>query len=575
MNALLFPRTPAAVIGMVAAVLNAALRVAVVPLFVTPLFDRVLSAGELAALPGVLGAAGVVVVAGALALWVQDAALGRAAARVSATWRERAYAALLERTPGRLPGSSGGLASRIVADLREIEVFYQYGLGSLVAESCTLLGVGAVLFAANASATAYLVAMALPLLVVLDRIGRAIGGVSGTAQARTEDIGGHLQEGLRHHDVVRAFRAEPFMLRRFGRANRDVVRAVTQRNLLASVPVPLSQVLLFAALGVLVTVLARAAAEGRMTVGAVVGYVTLVAMLATPSQLLPRAFALLRQAGAAGARLQALVAHDEAPAVGAGGAPTEPGPRPSSDATRAPPAAGPGAPSAPPSRPGRAGGLTLDQVGFAYDDQGAVVVNATAALPERGLVAVTGESGAGKSTLLRLVLRFLEPTHGSVRLADRPLDAWPEEELRARVAYVPQDAAMLSGSVRDNLTLGRDFADEALWAALARADLDAAVASLPGGLEYALREDGAGLSGGQRQRLALARALLSAPTVLLLDEPSANLDEASEAVLVRTLQREAQERLVVVVAHRPALVAAAERVLRLEAGVLRDEPPAS
>lgn len=575
MNALLFPRTPAAVIGMVAAVLNAALRVAVVPLFVTPLFDRVLSAGELAALPGVLGAAGVVVVAGALALWVQDAALGRAAARVSATWRERAYAALLERTPGRLPGSSGGLASRIVADLREIEVFYQYGLGSLVAESCTLLGVGAVLFAANASATAYLVAMALPLLVVLDRIGRAIGGVSGTAQARTEDIGGHLQEGLRHHDVVRAFRAEPFMLRRFGRANRDVVRAVTQRNLLASVPVPLSQVLLFAALGVLVTVLARAAAEGRMTVGAVVGYVTLVAMLATPSQLLPRAFALLRQAGAAGARLQALVAHDEAPAVGAGGAPTEPGPRPSSDATRAPPAAGPGASSAPPSRPGRAGGLTLDQVGFAYDDQGAVVVNATAALPERGLVAVTGESGAGKSTLLRLVLRFLEPTHGSVRLADRPLDAWPEEELRARVAYVPQDAAMLSGSVRDNLTLGRDFADEALWAALARADLDAAVASLPGGLEYALREDGAGLSGGQRQRMALARALLSAPAVLLLDEPSANLDEASEAVLVRTLQREAQERLVVVVAHRPALVAAAERVLRLEAGVLRDEPPAS
>ncbi len=575
MNALLFPRTPAAVIGMVAAVLNAALRVAVVPLFVTPLFDRVLSAGELAALPGVLGAAGVVVVAGALALWVQDAALGRAAARVSATWRERAYAALLERTPGRLPGSSGGLASRIVADLREIEVFYQYGLGSLVAESCTLLGVGAVLFAANASATAYLVAMALPLLVVLDRIGRAIGGVSGTAQARTEDIGGHLQEGLRHHDVVRAFRAEPFMLRRFGRANRDVVRAVTQRNLLASVPVPLSQVLLFAALGVLVTVLARAAAEGRMTVGAVVGYVTLVAMLATPSQLLPRAFALLRQAGAAGARLQALVAHDEAPAVGAGGAPTEPGPRPSSDATRAPPAAGPGAPSAPPSRPGRAGGLTLDQVGFAYDDQGAVVVNATAALPERGLVAVTGESGAGKSTLLRLVLRFLEPTHGSVRLADRPLDAWSEEELRARVAYVPQDAAMLSGSVRDNLTLGRDFADEALWAALARADLDAAVASLPGGLEYALREDGAGLSGGQRQRMALARALLSAPAVLLLDEPSANLDEASEAVLVRTLQREAQERLVVVVAHRPALVAAAERVLRLEAGVLRDEPPAS
>jgi ABC-type multidrug transport system fused ATPase/permease subunit len=555
---LLLPRSPAALIGMAAAVANAALRVAVVPAFVTPLFDRVLANGDVEALPGVLTVAAVVVLAGSLALLVQDASLGRAAANVTAAWRERAYRSLLARTPGRLPGSSGGLASRIVADLKEIEVYYQYGLGSLVAETCTLLGVGAVLFAANATATAYLVAMAVPLVVILGWVGRAIGGVSGRAQDRTEAIGGHLQEGLKHHDVVRAFRAEGFMVRRFDQANRHAARAVARRNLLAAVPVPLSQTLLFAALGVLVTVLARSAAAGRMTVGEVVGYVTLVALLATPSQLLPRAFALLRQAGAARNRLAALVADEEAPvgATALGGA------GPTTDLV-----AGGG----PPAGQGARAGLTLDRVVFGYDERAWVLTDTSAALPERGLVAVTGESGAGKTTLLRLLLRFLHPAQGSVTLAGRSLEGWSEAELRGRVAYVPQDAAMLSGSVRDNLTLGRDFDDEALWAVLERADLAEVVRSLPGDLAYPLREDGAGLSGGQRQRLALARALLSAPDVLLLDEPSANLDEVSEAVLVRTLRREAQDRLVVVVAHRPAMVAAADQVWRLEAGTLRPE----
>lgn len=547
-SGLLFPRSSAALIGMAAAVANAALRVAVVPVFVTPLFDRVLANGDVDALPGVLTVAAAVVVAGSLALLLQDAALGRAAANVTAAWRERAYRSLLARTPGRLPGSSGGLASRILADLKEIEVYYQYGLGSLVAETCTLLGVGAVLFATNATATAYLVAMAVPLVVILDRVGRAIGGVSGRAQDRTEAIGGHLQEGLKHHDVVRAFRAEGFMLRRFGEANLHAAKAVGRRNLLAALPVPLSQTLLFAALGVLVSVLAHAAAEGRMTVGEVVGYVTLVALLATPSQLLPRAFAIAKQAGAAGARLKALVAPEDALPSDVE-AQAESGPAHDGD-----------------------GGLALNRVAFGYDEQAPVLQEASATLPARGLVAVTGESGAGKTTLLRILLRFLRPAHGSVTVAGRPLGTWSETELRSRVAYVPQDAAMLSGTVRDNLTLGRDFDDEALWAVLARADLEGTVRALPGGLSYALREDGAGLSGGQRQRLALARALLSAPAVLLLDEPSANLDEASEAVLVRTVRREARERLVVVVAHRPALVAAADEVWQLNDGrLLREE----
>lgn len=548
MSALLFPRRAAALLGMLAAVANAGLRVAIVPLFVTPVFDRVLASRDLAALPGVLLTAAVVVAAGSGALLAQDALMGRAAAQVAADWRERLYRALLGRSPGRLPGSSGGLSSRILTDLKEVEVYYQFGLGSLVAESVTVLGILAVLFYTDALASVFLLAAALPLGLLLGWLGRAIGRVSRDAQAGSEVLGGHLQEGLRHHAVVRAFGAQGFMLRRFSADNRRAAALAARRSLLASLPIPLSQLLVFAALGGLVALLARRVAAGQVSTGEVVSYLTLVALLATPAQLLPRAFALLKQAGAASERLRALLQEETPPTKALATPPAEPQPR-------------------------ALAGLELKNLGFAYAPGEWLLRGLELTLPQRGLVALVGESGSGKTTLLQLLLRFLEPGEGRVLLAGAPLESVGEAELRARVAYVPQSTDLLSGTVRDNLLLGRDYPDEALWQALERLRLAAAVRALPDGLEHALREDGAGLSGGQRQRLAVARALLGEPALLLLDEPSANLDAESEAALVAALCREAEARLVLVVAHRPAIVAAAERVLVLEGGALREAAP--
>ena len=161
-----------------------------------------------------------------------------------------------------------------------------------------------------------------------------------------------------------------------------------------------------------------------------------------------------------------------------------------------------------------------------------------------------------------------QPTGGRITLGGVALERLPEDVLRTRVAYVPQDTALFRASLRDNLLLGRDYSESRLWEALAAVGLDTTVRTLPDGLDYPLREDGGGLSGGQRGRLAVARALVSEPEVLLLDEPSANLDAASEGVLVTTLQKQAKARLVLVVAHRPALVNAADEVYTLERGRL-------
>lgn len=537
---LLLPATPWALGGMTSALVNAALRVAIIPVFVTPVFDDVLGSNDLSMLPRIIATAAAVAIGGALALLAQDAMLGRAAAEVASSWRAGLYRRLLARAPGSLPGTSGGLASRILADLREIETYFHYGLGTLVAEGGALVAILAYLFYTNALASAMLVVFGVPTVLALRRLGRGLEGLAERSQAGTESLGRHLQEGFRHHDTVRAFNADDMMLDRFRPENDRTRRAMAQRSLVSGAQVPIAQVLLFAAVGLLVAVLARSVSRGGMSAGQLVSYVTLVALVTTPAQLLPKGYAMLRQARAVDRRLRSL-ARTAQPGHG-------------DDVQRAAPTGN---------------GLELAGVHFGYAHGPDVLDGLDLQLPKRGLVTIVGESGSGKTTLLRLLLRFLEPERGRIWLDGVALGAVPERELRSRVSYVPQGHEVLSGSIRGSLLMGREVPDERLWQVLREVRLARLVRSLPGGLDHELREDGAGLSGGQRQRLALARALLTEPDVLLLDEPTSNLDARGEAELVRALRGQAEHRLVLAVAHRPALTRAADLVYELSAGRLR------
>jgi len=535
---LLLPTTPWAVVGAAAALIGATLRVAVIPLFVTPVFDQVLHQNDYSRLPIILATAGAVAVVGALALWAQDALLGRAAADLVAAWRRGLYRRLLARQPGRLPGTSGGLASRVLTDLKEIETYYHFGLGTLIAESATILAILAYLFTTNALASLLLMAFGAPTLLALRWVGRALEAVAERSQVGTEALGRNLQEGLKHHETVRAFNAEGMMLERFESENLRTARAMRQRSLISGAQIPITQILLFAAVGLLVVLLAGAVHRGGMTSGQLVSFVTLVALLSTPTQLLPKGYALHREARAADRRLRTLASDRSA----ATAAETRCGDAP------------------------RARGLVVHGVTFAYDGGPTVLDGIDVVLPETGLVAITGASGSGKTTLLRLLLGFLEPAAGCIWLDGEVLSAMSERDLRARVSYVPQGHEVLSGPLLDSLVMGRDLSEEQVWKALESAGLSEVVRALPNALAHELAEDGAGFSGGQRQRLAVARALLTDPRVLLLDEPTSSLDESSEAALVAMLREQAARRLVVAMAHRPALVRAAGTVLRLRDG---------
>ncbi len=582
---LLRPRSKAAWLGAAAALVGAALRVAIVPLFVTPLFDQVLRSQDVGALPRVLLTAGVVAVGGSLALWAQDALLGRAAAHVGARWRERLYARLLAAEPGTLPATSGALSGRIVTDLREVETFYRFGLGSLIAESATLCLILALLLRADPRAALALVVLALPAAGALRLLGRKLEHVSRRALEGSEAVGHHLQEGLKHHELVRAFGADDEMLRRFGAANRQVEVQSARRSLIAGLQVPATQVLVFVAIGVLVVILVDAVGRGTLTVGDVVAFLTLVALAAAPLQLLPHSYAMYREARAAALRLGALDSGAFDVAKLDTGASTGDDPAQAGAAAKATtfelvdvaPGRLPGGPGA------DAPLIVLQDVAYAYTPGVPVLERVSLALPRRGLVVVTGASGSGKTTLLRLLLRFAAPSTGTIELrtdgpAAHPLTGGPREagaaapgaraladvpeaELRARLAYVPQGHELLSGRLRDALSMGRAVGEAELWWALEGVGMAGAVRRAPGGLDALLGEDGGGFSGGQRQRLAIARALLGKPDAVLLDEPTSNLDDDSEAEIVALLVRLASDRLVLAVTHRPALARAAAHLV--------------
>lgn len=202
---------------------------------------------------------------------------------------------------------------------------------------------------------------------------------------------------------------------------------------------------------------------------------------------------------------------------------------------------------------------------------------ASLVVDEGETVALVGPSGVGKSTLLNVVLGFVTPDEGRVRVGGTDLAALSLERWRERIAWVPQRPHLFAGSIAENVRLARPGADDsAVTAALREAGAYDFVAALPDGAGTLLGEDGAGLSAGQRQRLALARAFLADRPVLLLDEPTASLDGETEAGIVEAVRRLAVGRTVLLVVHRPALLSVADRVVALSPpGVASQAPGAA
>ena len=218
------------------------------------------------------------------------------------------------------------------------------------------------------------------------------------------------------------------------------------------------------------------------------------------------------------------------------------------------------------------GRLELEDVHFSYAPGRETLHGVSAVFPERGMTAVVGESGCGKSTLLKLLLRFWERSGGQIRYNGTDIDEINTESLYRNVTMVSQSTYLFDATIAENLRVAKpDASDEELMAALRMASAEELVQALPQGLNTPAGLLGGRLSMGERQRIGLARAFLSGCPLILLDEPTSNVDSINEGVILRALLKHKQGKTIILVSHRASTMAVADRVYKMENGQMEEQ----
>ncbi len=442
---------------------------------------------------------------------------------------------------------SGEVMSRLTADTTQIKSAAGSALSQALRNLIMLAGTFVMMFVTSPTLSALALAAIPAIVFPLLAYGRAVQRLSRTAQDRLADASAYAADNLGAVRAMVAFGQERAVAARFAAAVEEAFAAARSRLMARA---GLTAIAIFLVVGSIVGVLwfgARMVVAGQMS-GGQLGQFILYAVLAGAALAeLSEVWGELASAAGAAERLMELKAAQ--PHVAA---PARPKPLP---------------------QPPR-GTVEFRDVRFAYPTRpGVSALNGASFRVARGeTVALVGPSGAGKSTVFNLILRFYDAQSGDVLVDGLPVQDVALQELRARIALVPQDVALFDDTVLENIRYGlSDAGDEDVRRAAVAAHAHAFVLSLPQGYGTRLGERGVTLSGGQRQRLALARAVLRDAPILLLDEATSALDAESEAAVQQALERITAGRTTLIIAHRLATVQRADRIVVLDEGRIVEE----
>ncbi len=434
---------------------------------------------------------------------------------------------------------SGDLIARVTGDVDRVQSLFGTDLADLVQSLATLavLLVVVVSLSPQLTLVALLITPAIVVPVVV--IAKRLRALSRSARERMGDLTGVLSETIRGARVVQAYGAERWETERFSEVNERTFRLARKGARVMAFSSPLVETASVLAFLLLLAYATTRIAAGKMTLGTFISYGVGLAMMYQPFKRATRTNLALQQALASARRLfEVLDAPNDVL--------DRPGARPIAGFSRE---------------------ILFEGVSFAYGDGELVLDGVDLALRRGSVTALVGPSGAGKSTLAALLPRFMDPTAGRVTLDGVDLRDVTLASLRAHIGLVTQDVVLFDETVRRNVAYGRpDVAETDVRDALAAANALAFVDALPDGLDTRVGEGGARLSGGQRQRLAIARAILKDPPILVLDEATSALDAESERAVQEALERLMAGRTVLVIAHRLSTVRRADQLVVLDAG---------
>ena len=465
---------------------------------------------------------------------------GRVSLAVEYDLRNRLYGHLQSLELGFFDRQqTGQLMSRATVDLQSIRFFLGYGLVWIAQSGLTILFASVAMFAKDPTLAALALAPVPFVVVVAARYGQRSRPALQEVQQRIAELTAEAEENISGVRVVKAFAAEPRQLERFRHAVTRVFDQAMYATRLSAFYQPFIGFLPQLGLAAILIVGGRSVINGDLTAGDFAAFYTYLLMLIAPMRSLGVSLSFAQRATASGRRLFELL--DREPQLQS-------------------------APDAQPLPPGN-GRVQLRGVSFAYEDGPPILRHIDLEVDGGTTVALVGGTGAGKSTLVSLIGRQYDVTEGSVLIDGVDVREIETGSLRHEIGVVTDDPFLFSATVHDNISYGRPEATrEEVERAAERAQAAGFIAELPDGYDTVVGERGLTLSGGQRQRLAIARALVTDPRILVLDDATSSVDASTEQAIKLALREAMQGRTTFVIAHRLSTIALADDIVVLEGG---------